>query len=562
MRLLILLLLIPFALAETYHLPLLAVQETGTNITGSIADVYLEIREGNGRVFLDTTPLTKLDTQISTRFAKEMACNHFSLDCDYYDFIYTIHASSNIIGGPSAGAALTAITTIALEKLNYNQKITITGTINSGGIIGPVGGIKQKIEAASKNGINTVLIAKGLRNYTEDNITIDLIELGKSLNLKIIEVDNINDVIYHYTGKKLQKEAPKIKQNTRYSTIMQKLQQTLCEREIELSNKVTPEENLTSELKKRREKADNATLKKNYYSAASLCFSNNIIYRRLWHENNTNITQLAKKLKKNTLKIQQHIYNQPINTISDLQTRMIVEERIRDTLKNIEQLNKTPTAGIASYAEERLHSAISWMQFFAMPGKKFNIKEKLLRQSCQQKIAEANERAEYSSVFLGEGRTRHIKEKIKQARNAKTPTLCLIAATQAKAEANAILSSLGLSKETLDSYLTNKQQAAERIIAENSAEGIFPILGYSYYEYAKTLRIDDPYAALLYLEYTLEMADLSPYFPTNNLKPRPFRIPKGFYYLIIGIAIGAILTYLLIKKTPANHRSSLLGKKR
>src|SRR3989344_2853582 len=152
------------ALAQKqYHLKLLAVQE-GPNgaLSGSDADLYLELKEGTGRVFLDTYPLTKMDTQISTRFAKEIACYQYDLPCDYYDFIYTIKASSNIIGGPSAGAAIAALTTIAVLDLDYNDGDTaITGTINSGGIIGPVGGTKQKLEAASELGLKKVLIAKG-----------------------------------------------------------------------------------------------------------------------------------------------------------------------------------------------------------------------------------------------------------------------------------------------------------------------------------------------------------------------------------------------------------------
>ena len=66
--------------------------------TGGGADLYLELKEGSGRVFLDTFPATKIDTQISTRFAKEIACHFYKLSCDTYDFIYTIKAESNIIG--------------------------------------------------------------------------------------------------------------------------------------------------------------------------------------------------------------------------------------------------------------------------------------------------------------------------------------------------------------------------------------------------------------------------------------------------------------------------------
>src|SRR3989338_2019953 len=157
----LLLLVLPSISAQNgkqYHLKLLAVQEiTSTSYIGSDADLYLELKEGTGRVFLDTFPLTKADTQISTRFAKDIACTHFKLDCEQYDFIFTIRATSNIVGGPSAGAAAASLTTIAVLDFPYKEDVAVTGTINSGGIIGPVGGVKEKLEAASKVNIKKVL---------------------------------------------------------------------------------------------------------------------------------------------------------------------------------------------------------------------------------------------------------------------------------------------------------------------------------------------------------------------------------------------------------------------
>src|SRR3989344_1861026 len=101
---LVLLLILPSSLAvKKGHITLLAVKATDQGYEGSSADMYLEIREGDGRVFLDTFPLTKLDTQMSARFAKEVACNYISVDCSGYDFIFIITANSTIIGGPSAG---------------------------------------------------------------------------------------------------------------------------------------------------------------------------------------------------------------------------------------------------------------------------------------------------------------------------------------------------------------------------------------------------------------------------------------------------------------------------
>ena len=153
--------------AETYKIKLLAVAELQGNFTGKMADLFLELNPGSGRVFMDTVPLTKIDTQISTRFANQIACNYIDADCSKLDFIYTIRADSSIIGGPSAGAAIAVLTIAALQDLKLREDIAMTGTINSGGIIGPVGAVKQKIEAAAKNKINKVLIAKGATLYDE-----------------------------------------------------------------------------------------------------------------------------------------------------------------------------------------------------------------------------------------------------------------------------------------------------------------------------------------------------------------------------------------------------------
>ena len=59
---------------------------------------------------MDTFPLAKLDTQVSTRLAKEVACSYLDINCDSFDFFYTIRAQSPIIVGPSAGAAITILT--------------------------------------------------------------------------------------------------------------------------------------------------------------------------------------------------------------------------------------------------------------------------------------------------------------------------------------------------------------------------------------------------------------------------------------------------------------------
>ena len=99
-----------YAYKEYGHIGLLTVAESSDNSTpehGGVADLYLVIKKGTGRIFIDSFPLSKLDTQITTRFASEIACDFLDKDCSQYDFFYTIRANSAIVGGPSAGAAAT-----------------------------------------------------------------------------------------------------------------------------------------------------------------------------------------------------------------------------------------------------------------------------------------------------------------------------------------------------------------------------------------------------------------------------------------------------------------------
>src|SRR3989344_4373080 len=91
----------PLALAQQGSVKLLAVSETIGGFAGSVADLSLDITSGSGRVFIDTLPASKVDTQLSTRFARNIACAYLDVDCSNLDFFYTIRADSSLVGGPS-----------------------------------------------------------------------------------------------------------------------------------------------------------------------------------------------------------------------------------------------------------------------------------------------------------------------------------------------------------------------------------------------------------------------------------------------------------------------------
>ena len=182
---------------------------------------------GHGNIYFRASPLTELDMQATAQIAVMVACNVLGLNMNNYDFYISINAGSIIVGGPSAGGIITVAVMAALENTSIKPKITMTGMINPDGTIGPVGGLKGKLEAAARAGYKYFLIPLGQRVILVPNITyqqifpgvlvssvtyekIDLVKLGEKLGIKVIEVSNIRQAYYYFTGVNLTVNAEKI----------------------------------------------------------------------------------------------------------------------------------------------------------------------------------------------------------------------------------------------------------------------------------------------------------------------------------------------------------------
>lgn len=98
--------------------------------------------------------------------------------------------------GPSAGAAMT-VGFIALFKGEPIQRgIAMTGTLEPGGQIGPVGSIPDKIRAAAREGYRTMLVPRGQIHDARWNLN----ELGFQLNVTVKEVETIDEAYQLMTG--------------------------------------------------------------------------------------------------------------------------------------------------------------------------------------------------------------------------------------------------------------------------------------------------------------------------------------------------------------------------
>ncbi len=571
----ILLLIIMIVLAQAVsaakgHATLLAASDPYDG--GVTADLYLETRPGTGNVFIDSSPLTKIDTQISTRFANEVACNYVGKDCNDLDFFYTLKARATIIGGPSAGAAMAALTVAMLENEELNQSIAITGTINSGNIIGPVGGVTEKIEAASKAGITKVLIPKGEKSVFSRNVSVDAVEYGRSLGVDVIEVFSLDEVMTEFTGKNFLPEETDIQVNPKYEEVMNELAQSICDRTAKFEQNVQKYRNNESlaEVIKIGEDLSNqgskAEKEGSNYAAASFCFGANVRYQYVnLTTRNPSLVEIFERLDlldRQTTKFEDRLSN--ATTLSDAQIQAIVKDRVEETRQhtNTSQrallINNTEAARFElAFAIERLESAISWSKFFgAISG--VTITPDMLKKACTNKLAEAQERIEYTSILL-----RDANEGIRSRADDAQKYLddgnyiqCLHTATIAKSDADTLLSVYGVRDEEIIPIIERKIDAARMSIARQAEKSLFPVVGYSYYEYANSLKDTDKYSALLFSEYALEFSNLDIYFEgnttrTENQTPDETKVitEPNLGYLIIIVATAIMAGFLLGRTT-------------
>ncbi|MBI2650946.1 hypothetical protein HYX01_00560 [Candidatus Woesearchaeota archaeon] len=569
-----LLLLIPIVYAKQGHMKLLAVAETEEGYKGGIAELYLEVKQGSGRVFLETFPLTKVDTQVSTRFAKEIACDFADADCDKYDFFYTITADSSIIAGPSAGAAISVLTFSLIKNVEFDENTAITGTINSGGLIGPVGALNAKIEAASKAGLKKVLIPVGElttinKSYgkntsinTGTNESTDLNELRAKYNLDVKEVPALDDAIFEFTGKRFREKKANITISQDYVDTMKMLAVQLCSRSTKLKQEISAAKN--NKTKSVFENAINlSNIGKDsfnnnmYYSSASYCFGANVEfnYLLLLQQNLTKEEAIKKvnALREEIKNFTENLENLDVKTITDIETYMIVKERLTEAsdfldivivpLNNLNDNwnNKNESLRNLAYAIERLNSAYSWFTFFGSEGKKFDFNGGVIRNACKSKLSEVEERLQYVQLYLPQNlaSTRKELNYAYKDLNDSNYELCLFRASKAKANVDAILSLLGIKNENVHILIKQKLDVVERNLVEQIEKGIFPILGYSYFEYATSLKDSDQFSALLYAEYALELSNLDIYFKDEKQIFTKIDV-KLWVVFIIGISIGFI----------------------
>ena len=281
-----------YALEEGVSVPLVADKSTGDGEEGLLLGAEVIVTNGTGHVFVDTNPYTQVDLQGSARIAAMVASDVLGIDEKAYDFYYIIDISSPIIGGPSAGGALTVATIAAINKWPLKSDVVMTGMINPDESIGPVGGIPFKLEAAAAKNATLFLIPEGQSTVTvkktntdssgsiitiDTEETVDVVELGKKLNVTVKEVSTIQDVVREFTGYEITKPTYKgTILTTQYMDLLKPLARNLKNESGDMYKEMEstlPKTQFLVTAKDILDRADKMYDDNKYYAATSLYFN-------------------------------------------------------------------------------------------------------------------------------------------------------------------------------------------------------------------------------------------------------------------------------------------------
>ncbi len=173
-----------------------------TPVGGDILFIEGAFMPGTGKLTLtgQLGDVMKESAKISqTLIRSRLAFNLKSVEFDKKDL--HIHVPSGAIpkDGPSAGVALLSTIASLVTGHEVDPKLAMTGEISLRGAVLPVGGIKEKVIAAHRAGIERIILPK------ENMKDLDDVPKDVKDEIKFIPVDTVEDVIKETIGIELPK---------------------------------------------------------------------------------------------------------------------------------------------------------------------------------------------------------------------------------------------------------------------------------------------------------------------------------------------------------------------
>lgn len=564
------------------HAPAVAKTSTG-ELTGVATEFVITVAPGSGHVYIETWPLAEVDMQASARLATQVAGRVLQVDMSQYDVFVRVRAESSIIGGPSAGATMTVGIIAALMGWDVNPKVMMTGMINPDGSIGPVGGILEKASAAHQAGAEVFLIPEGQRiQYIQETQKkeiggiiqivntetqpVDVVEYARERwGLKVIEVKDIYEAVYYFTGHRLPK--PKAPENVQINTSFlrndalsdyqntteyyQRVLEALKGSNVGYDTYMTLLAALDS-AEERLAQAKKYLDEGRYYTVLSKDFQARIVIRHVeWYlsvATPEDVGELLKNTSRTIDETEAYVEGQEIRGITMLQAVAAAEERVEDAKSNLEEAWKAyysgdywNALGNAAYAYERAKTAILWTDLGKRFAKDETIEKDVVKATARDYIDESTLIVAYIESMYGDVLGSTLTDTIQKAEqyydNGKY-SAALFTAMEARVQGEVFLDTLAISNWTvlLDKLNMLKNDARTAIgLAEKN--GVTPLLAIAYYEFAQSFEdlarknqsLDDLQTAMTFYAYAKETANLflsSPLSPIEEVPEESIPVPE------------------------------------
>jgi ATP-dependent Lon protease len=166
-----------------------------TELGGELLGVEVTIVPGRGKLTVtgQLGEVMQESAQAALSYVRSRA-ESLGLKPDFYQKIdIHIHIPEGAIpkDGPSAGITLATALVSALTRTTVRNDLAMTGEITLRGRVLPIGGLKEKVFAAHRGGIKTVLIPK------ENEKDIEEIPPQIMKNITLIQVEHMDEVLRH-----------------------------------------------------------------------------------------------------------------------------------------------------------------------------------------------------------------------------------------------------------------------------------------------------------------------------------------------------------------------------
>ncbi len=534
-----------FCILNVKELYLLAVSSSGGTYYGVPSKLVVSLIPGSGDVYLSVEPLAEIDMQASVKLAALIASYISGVDYSNYSILVKIKSDAPIIGGPSAGGAITVALVSLLTNTSLNKSIVMTGMILPDGLIGPVGGLPEKLEAAKSIGAKVMIIPAGQRMALSlrSGSYVDMYELGRKEGIQVLEASTIYDALKIFGYEVIRPQAISLNESIAVTEYFKAWVNSSRADYVSLSNYVINEVNNNKQLLGRSgvlnvinnyvDKASEAvkTAEKEfdagmYYAAASDYFGA-LVYlttakylidltlgRVKWGEVLKIVGSEVSNATKYYLNIIRSLLNRKNVDIVEVSLLAEIAGRVleaNDTLNTLP--TKQPTIDdvySAAYTYWRAKSIYGWGNVYETLKKesldKKGLSLDMLKEGIQLLLSYATSALTYLQSLTG-GSPRDLNvlldkaEKFLQSGRVEELfySLSLALKTTTYASIN-----IHLAFETNTSFLAYRLElAAKEFLKDALATGFNPVVAFSYYERGRVLRNVDSSAAAYYYDLAI-----------------------------------------------------------